>query len=57
VVCLDESPKELRAHVRPPLPVEPGKPQRIDDHYQRHGTRNIFLACEPLRGWRETQVS
>lgn len=57
VVCLDESPKELRAHVRPPLPVEPGKPQRIDDHYQRNGTRNIFIACEPLRGWRETKVT
>lgn len=57
VVCMDESPKELRGHVRPPLPVEPGKPQRIDDHYQRNGTRNIFIACEPLRGWRETKVT
>jgi len=57
VVCLDESPKELRAHVREPLALEPGKPQRIDDHYQRHGTRNIFIACEPLRGWRETQIT
>ena len=57
VVCLDESPKELRAHVRPPLAVEPGKPQRIDDHYERHGTRNLFIACEPLRGWREIKVT
>ncbi len=57
VVCLDESPKELRAHVRPPLSVEPGKPPRIDDHYQRHGTRNLFIACEPLRGWREIKVT
>ena len=57
VVCLDESPKELRAHVRPPLPVEPDRPQRIDDHYQRNGTRNLFIACEPLRGWRETKVT
>jgi len=57
VVCLDESPKELRTHVRPPLPVEPGKPARIDDHYQRNGTRNIFIACEPLRGWRELKVT
>jgi len=57
VVCLDESPKELRAHVRPPLPVESGRPQRIDDHYQRNGTRNVFLACEPLRGWREIKVT
>ena len=57
VVCLDESPKELRAHVRPPLPMEPNKPQRIDDHYRRNGTRNIFIACEPLRGWREIKVT
>lgn len=57
VVCLDESPKELQAHARPPLPMEPGIPQRIDDHYHRHGTRNIFIACEPLRGWRETKVT
>ena len=57
VVCLDESPKQLLAHVRPPLPVEPGKPQRIDDHYRRNGTRNVFIACEPLRGWREIKVT
>lgn len=57
VVGLDESPKELRADARPPLPAEPGKPERIDDHYQRRGTRNIFIACEPLRGWREVQVT
>ena len=57
VVCLDESPKQLLADVRPPLPVEPGKPQRIDEHYQRHGTANLFLACEPLRGWREIKVT
>ena len=57
VVCLDESPKPLREDVRPPLPVEPGKPERIDDHYQRQGTANLFLACEPLRGWREIKVT
>ena len=57
VVCLDESPKQLIADVRPPLPMEPGKPQRIDEHYQRNGTRNLFLACEPLRGWRHLKVT
>jgi transposase len=52
VVCLDESSKELHAAVHAPLPMAPGKPERIDDHYQRQGTINLFLACEPLRGWR-----
>lgn len=57
VVCLDESPKQLIADVRPALPMEPGKPQRIDEHYQRNGTRNLFIACEPLRGWRHLKVT
>jgi len=57
VVCLDESPKQLIADVRPALPMEPGKPERIDEHYQRNGTRNLFLACEPLRGWRHLEVT
>jgi len=57
VVCMDESPKQLIADVRPPLPMEPHKPQRIDEHYERRGTRNLFLACEPMRGWRHLQVT
>jgi transposase len=57
VVCMDESSKQLSAHVHSPLPPEPGKPQRNDDHYQRRGTRNLFLACEPLRGWRAIKVT
>jgi hypothetical protein len=57
VVCMDESSKQLLADVRPPLPLEPGQPARIDDHYERRGTCNIFLACEPLRGWREVKVT
>jgi DDE superfamily endonuclease len=57
VVCMDESSKQLLADVREPLPVEPGQPERIDDHYERRGTCNLFLACEPLRGWREVKVT
>jgi transposase len=57
VVCMDESSKQLVADVRAPLPMESGKPQRNDDHYERRGTRNLFLACEPLRGWREVKVT
>jgi hypothetical protein len=57
VVCLDESSKQLVQDVCAPLPMEPGQPQRIDDHYERNGTANLFLACEPLCGWREIQVT
>ena len=57
VVCMDESAKQLVRHVREPLPMAPGLPQRVDDHYERHGTSNLFLACEPLRGWRGIKVT
>jgi hypothetical protein len=57
VVCLDEASKQLLGEVREPLPMEPGKPQRVDSDYERGGTRNIFIACEPLKGWRVAQVT
>ena len=57
VVCLDESSKQLLADVRPPLPPEPGKPELVDDHYERRCTGNLFLACEPLVGWRQVKVT
>jgi hypothetical protein len=57
VVCLDETSKQLSGDVRAPLPMEPGTPARIDSHYERHGTCNIFVACEPLRGWRMAEVT
>jgi hypothetical protein len=37
VVCFDESPKQLIAEVRKPLPTEPGKPARYDTEYERKG--------------------
>lgn len=57
VICIDESSKQLLKQVREPLPMEPGRPERVDDHYERQGTCNLFLACEPLRGWRQIKVS
>jgi len=35
-----------------PLPMEPGKPRREDYHYQRNGTRAIFMFFAPHLGWR-----
>ncbi len=57
VVCLDETSRQILAEVRPPLPVTAGKPAREDPEYVRHGVANLFLLCEPLRGWREVVVS
>lgn len=57
VVCLDEASKQLIGEVAPPDPPAPGKPKRIDYEYQRNGTSNLFMMCEPLRGWRHVRVT
>ena len=57
VVCLDETSTQLLADVREPLPAKPGRPRREDYEYQRAGTRNLFLACEPRRGWRHVAIT
>ena len=51
VVCLDETSRQLLGETRPPEPVAPGKPARHDAEYVRGGVANLFLVCEPLRGW------
>jgi hypothetical protein len=56
-VCLDETSRQLLAEVRPPLPPAPGQPARHDPEYAREGVVNLFLVCEPLRGWRTVSVS
>jgi hypothetical protein len=56
-VCLDETSRQLLAELIPPHPVAPGRPARQDYEYQRHGVCNVFLVCEPLRGWRHVTVS
>jgi len=56
VVCFDESPKQLIAEVRTPIPARPGVPAREDTEYQRNGVRDLMMICEPKRGWREVLV-
>jgi len=62
-VCMDESSKQLLGQVQPPLPARAatpehrGTPEREDHEYMREGTANLFLACEPLRGWRHVAVT
>ena len=56
-VCFDETSKQLIAETRIPLPMVPGKPERVDYEYERRGTANLFLVTEPLTGWRHVDVT
>ena len=57
VVCFDESSKQLPGDVRPPIEAAPGRVERYDTEYQRNGTRNLFMFCEPKGGWRHVEVT
>jgi hypothetical protein len=63
VVNFDECSKQLVAEVRAPLPAnpaqgdKPGTVERYDTEYRRNGTRNIFVFCEPLAGWRHFEIT
>jgi len=57
VICMDEASKQLVGEVRPPLPMRPGEPLRYDAEYERLGTCNIFMFCEPLGGRRHVRVT
>ena len=57
VVCMDEASKQLVREVRTPLLMEPGSTEKYDSEYERNGTANIFMMCEPLRGKRFTSVT
>ena len=57
MVCFDESSKQLVEDVRPPIKAKPGRVERYDTEYQRNGTRNLFMFCEPKGGWRHVEVT
>ena len=57
MVCFDESSKQLLGDVRPPVKAKPGRVERYDTEYQRNGTRNLFMFCEPKGGWRHVEVT
>jgi DDE superfamily endonuclease len=56
VICLDETSKQLVKEIQQPL-VCLGKPKRYDYEYQRNGTANVFMLCEPLAGWRKVNIT
>jgi DDE superfamily endonuclease len=57
VVCLDETFRQLIGEAREPLPAAPGRVERYDCVYVRNGTASLFLAFEPLAGWRHVAVT
>jgi DDE superfamily endonuclease len=56
-VGFDETSKQLIAETRQPAPARPGKAERFDYEYERRGVRNLFMTCEPKRGWRHVEVT
>lgn len=57
VVCLDEAMKQLVKETIKPVAAKPGQPQRVDYKYERNGTANLFMLCEPMTGWRHVKVT
>jgi hypothetical protein len=57
VICLDETSRQVLAEVRAALPARPGQVARHDPEDAREGVVNCFLGTEPLRGWRQVQLS
>jgi hypothetical protein len=56
-VGFDETSKQLIAETRQPLAAGAGKVERFDYEYERCGVRNLFMMCEPKRGWRHVAVT
>lgn len=55
-VCLDEIQKDLRSTPRGEIPMQKGKPRREDYEYERNSTCALFMAVEPLAGFRKVWV-
>jgi hypothetical protein len=54
---LRQEPDQLIGEVRQPIPPEPGKVERYDYEYRRHGTLNLFVLLDAHRPWRKVTVS
>lgn len=55
VVCMDEASRQLLEESRKAFTDSKGV-RRRDYEYVRRGEQKIFLATEPLRGWRAARV-
>ncbi len=55
LICIDEAAMELKQGLKQPIPLKPGQDAKEDYHYQRNGTRAIFLFINSIRGWRRVK--
>jgi hypothetical protein len=55
--CMDKTFEQLIRQTRGPLPIRPGSVQRFDHVYTRNGAASLFVAFEPLAGWRTVAVT
>ncbi len=50
VLCMDERPCRLINDILVPIPMKSGKSKKVGYEYERKGTCNVFIVCEPLTG-------
>jgi hypothetical protein len=56
LICVDERPCQLVDDVVAPIAMKPGSPKKEDNEYERNGTCSVFIAFEPLTGWRHLEI-
>lgn len=49
---MDEASRQILSDLFEPLPMKAGAPKRVDDKYERHGVRALFMFYNPIDGWR-----
>ncbi len=57
VVCMDKKQFQLLDHLRDPISMKPGEPEKQGGDYARKGTCSIFIFTEPLASWRPAKFS
>jgi len=56
-IGFDETSKQLIKETRVALSARKGVVERFDYEYERNGVCNLFMFCEPKRGWRHVEVT
>jgi len=56
-ICIDEKSIQLLKDTRKGIKMKSGAIEKIDYEYKRNGTRNIFVAVEPLAGKHYSKVT
>jgi hypothetical protein len=52
LICMDEAAISLHSDLYESIPMRPGFDAKEDYHYEREGTRALFMFIDPIRGWR-----